>query len=77
MFPNLGSISVCSPKLPTQLLAKLMLNFIYQDKQINSRYTSTRPVKFHTSVKIGNPSEYMNCKWRYFILALGKDGTPL
>jgi hypothetical protein len=78
MYPTLG-ISVSNPKLtlPAQLLANLMLNFIYQNKQINSSYTSTRPVKLHTSVKIGNLGEFMNCKWRCFILALGNDGTPL
>jgi len=35
-------------------------------------------VKFNTSVKIGNPGEYMNCKWSYdFIPALWKDDVPL
>jgi hypothetical protein len=54
-----------------------MLNFIYQNKQ-NSCYANICRVKYHTSVKIGNPGEYMNCKWRYdFISALGKDGIPV
>lgn len=72
-------VSVSNPNLtlPDQLLAKLMLNFIYQNKQ-NSCYANIRRVKYHTSVKIGNPGEYMNCKWRYdFISALGEDGIPV
>jgi len=51
-----------------------MLNFIYQKFMLHY----TRRVKFHTSVEIGNPGEYMSCEWRYdYIRALGKDDVPL